>query len=198
MYIIIKITHTISNMNAYQAGGWIPGRSWDRMATAGLTFRAKDGYVVMAVVQLAERWRQLWQMAGREDLLEDPRYLGQGGNGEFYFHQVIPAIEGWSQSYKTREVAEKLTEIGFSMGVSQAIADLDQCPHLESRDMFVETGDTLGGQFRSIRTPVRLTACEDSQATTPPRLGENNQDILCSLGGLTPEEVDQLTAEGAL
>jgi len=198
MYIIIKITHTISNMNAYQAGGWIPGRSWDRMATAGLTFRAKDGYVVMAVVRLAERWRQLWQMAGREDLLEDPRYLGQGGNGEFYFHQVIPAIEGWSQSYKTREVAEKLTEIGFSMGVAQAIADLDQCPHLESRDMFVETGDTLGGQFRSIRTPVRLTACEDSPATTPPRLGENNQDILCSLGGLTPEEVDQLTAEGAL
>ena len=198
MYIIIKITHTISNMNAYQAGGWIPGRSWDRMATAGLTFRAKDGYVVMAVVRLTERWRQLWQMAGREDLLEDPRYLGQGGNGEFYFHQIIPAIEGWSQSYKTREVAEKLTEIGFSMGVAQAIADLDQCPHLESRDMFVETGDTLGGQFRSIRTPVRLTACEDSPATTPPRLGENNQDILCSLGGLTPEEVDQLTAEGAL
>ena len=198
MYIIIKITHTISNMNAYQAGGWIPGRSWDRMATAGLTFRAKDGYVVMAVVRLAERWRQLWQMAGREDLLEDPRYLGQGGNGEFYFHQIIPAIEGWSQSYKTREVAEKLTEIGFSMGVAQTIADLDQCPHLESRDMFVETGDTLGGQFQSIRTPVRLTACEDSPATTPPRLGENNQDILCSLGGLTPEEVDQLTAEGAL
>ena len=111
---------------------------------------------------------------------------------------MIPAIEGWSQSYTTWEVAEKLTEIGFSMGVAQTISDLDQCPHLEARDMFVETGDTLGGQFRSLKTPVRLTGCEDSPRTTPPRLGENNKEILCSLGGLTPEVVDQLTAEGAL
>ena len=192
------VSHTISNMNAYQATGRNPGRSWDRMASAGLTFKAKDGYVVMAGVRLAERWRQLWQMLGREDLLEDARYLGQGGDGEFYFHQVIPAIEEWSQSYTTSEVVEKLTKIGFSMGVAQTIADLDQCPHLEARDMFVETGDTLGGQFRSLRTPIRLTACEDSPRSTPPRLGENNKDILCSLGGLTPEEVDQLTAEGAL
>ena len=116
---IVKLFHTISNMNAYQATSRNPGRSWDRMASAGLTFRAKDGYVVMAGVRSEERWRQLWQMAGREELLEDPRYLGQGGDGEFYFHQVIPAIEKWSQSYTTWEVVEKLTDIGFSMGVAQ-------------------------------------------------------------------------------
>ena len=33
---------------------------------------------------------------------------------------------------------------------------------------------------------------------TPPRLGENNIEILCGIGGLTPEELVHLESEGAL
>ena len=84
------------------------------------------------------------------------------------------------------------------MGTAQTIADLDQCPHLASRDMFVETGDTLGGQFRSLKTPIRLTACEDFSAETPPKLGEHNREILCGIGGLTPGELSHLESEGAV
>ena len=192
------VSHMISNINSYQVTGKNPGRSRDRMATAGLTFRAKDGYVVMAGVRLQERWRALWQLVGKEELTEDPRYLGSGGDGDFYFNKIVPAIEEWSLQLPQWEVAGKLTQIGFSMGVAQTVADLDQCPHLEDRQMFLETGDTLGGQFRSLKTPIRLTACEDSARETPPRLGENNREILCSLGGLTTEEVDQLAAQGAI
>ena len=76
--------------------------------------------------------------------------------------------------------------------------DLAHCPHLESRRMYVDTGDTLGGTFRSPRTPVRLTACVDSPSETPPTLGEHNREILCGIGGLTPEEIDTLEEQGAL
>jgi len=91
-----------------------------------------------------------------------------------------------------------LTEIGFSMGVTQTMADLDACPQLNARQMFIETGDTLGGKFRGVKTPARLTACIDSPTGTPPELGEHNEEILCSLGGMTAEEVFFLEAEGAL
>ena len=192
------VTHTISNMNSYQVDGQNPGRSWDRMASAGLTFKAKDGYVVMAGVRLEERWRKLWLLADREDLLEDPRYLGHGGDGEFYFNHVIPAIEGWSRKYPSWEVVDKLTDIGFSMGIAQTISDLDKCQHLKARDMFVTTDDTIGGQFKSIKTPIRLTSCEDVPVINPPRLGQNNHDILTTLGGLTLEEIRELEAEGAI
>ena len=64
--------------------------------------------------------------------------------------------------------------------------------------MFVDTGDTLGGTFRGVKTPARLTACVDSPAETAPTLGQHNLEILCSLGGMTPEEVSELEAEGAL
>ncbi len=192
------VSHTISQMNIFQTTGENPGRSRDRLTTAGLTFKAKDGYVVMAGVRSEDRLRAMWKLIGREDLMEDPRYLGKGADGDFWFQNVIPAIEGWSQRLSKWEVAEKLTEIGLSMGVAQTMADLDQCPHLEARQMFVDTGDTMDGRFRSLKTPIRLTGCADPPAETPPELGEHNQAILCSIGGLTPEELAELESQGVV
>ena len=64
--------------------------------------------------------------------------------------------------------------------------------------MFVDTGDTMGGRFRSLKTPIRLTGCADPPAETPPELGEHNQAILCSIGGLTPEELAELESQGVV
>ena len=192
------VAHIVSNINVYQATGRFIGRDRERMVTAGLTFRAQDGYVVLAGVRNPERWRALWQLLGRADLAEDPRYLGEGADGDFCFNQVIPAIEEWSTQRPKWEVAGRLTELGFSMGTAQTISDLAQCPHLAARDMFVDTGDTLGGQFRSLRTPVRLTGCVESRRDAPPQLGEHNREVLCTLGGLTPEQLAQLEGEGAV
>ena len=194
------VSHVVSNMNYYQAIGSNPARSRDRNATAGITLKAKDGYCVLAGVRSEARMRDLWTLIGREDLLEgDARYLaGPGMDGQFYTDHIIPAIEGWSVNFNKFQVAADLTEIGFSMGVTQTVADLANCPQLEAREMFVDTGDTLGGTFRSLKTPARLTSCIESPADTPPLLGEHNSEILCTLGGMTAEEVSALEAEGAL
>ena len=191
------VAHTVSNMNGYQATGEVVGRDWSRLASAGITFRAGDGYVIMAGARIEERWRNLWRLVGREDLAEDPQYLAPG-DGQFINDRVIPALEEWSRQRPKWEVAGRFTELGFSMGVAQTIEDLAHCPHLEARQMFVETGNTLGGHFRSLRTPLRLTACADLEPATPPTLGQDNRAILCTLGGLTEEELAQLEQEGAV
>ena len=192
------VSHIESNMNHHYAGVPGPGRSRDRLATAGMTLKAKDGYVVLAGARSEERMRALWLKLGRNDLAEDERFLGQGMSGEFYHSQMIPALEEWTQHRTKREVAESLVEIGFSMGMAQTIDEVADCPHLEGRRMFVETGDTLGGAFKSPRTPVRLTGSRESPAGTPPTLGQHNREVLCGIGGLSPEELDALEAEGAL
>ncbi len=189
--------HLVSNMNSYHTTGQSAGRDWSRLATAGIVFQASDGYVIMAGARLEERWRALWRLVGRDDLADDPGYLAPA-DGEFIFNNIIPAIEEWSQLRPKWEVAGKFTELGFSMGVAQTIADLAHCPHLEARQMFVDAGDTLGGSFPSLRTPLRLSACADSLPTAPPTLGQNNRVILCTLGGLTEAELAQLEAEGAV
>ncbi len=191
-------SHVVSNMNSYQATKENPGRSRDRLATAGLTLRAKDGYVVMAGVKSEERLRALWKLIDREDLAADPRYLGKDADGDFYFHHVIPAIEEWSSRLSKWKVADLLTEAGFSMGTVQTVEDLAQCPHLEARGMFVDTGDTMGSLFRTLQTPVRLTGCSEPSRNAPPRLGEHNQAILCEIGGLTVQELKELESQGAI
>ncbi|RUA21099.1 MAG: hypothetical protein DSY79_08000 [Chloroflexi bacterium] len=193
-------SHMEGTMNVFRATGEVPTRSRERLANAGITFRAKDGYVVMAGVRSEARMRELWKLVGREDLLGgDARYLaGPGMDGQFYYDHIIPAIEGWSMGVPKFQVAATLTEIGFSMGVTQTMADLAVCPQLEARQMFVETGDNLGGTFQGVKTAARLTACVDSPAVTAPLLGEHTAEVLCSLGGMTPEEVAGLEAEGAL
>ena len=192
------VAHIESNLNHYHATGAAPGRSHDRMATAGVTFRAKDGYVVLAGARSAERLRALWRTIGRPDLAEDPRFLGGETGGDFFVEEFVPAIEGWSVSRGKLEVAEALVALGFSMGMAQTMEELAGCPHLAGRGMFVETGDTLGGRFRAARTPVRLTGCVEPLAGTPPGLGEHNREILCGIGGMSVAEVEALTAEGAL
>ncbi len=191
------VAHTLSNMYGYEATGEMFTRDWSRLASAGITFRARDGYVIMAGARVRERWQNLWKLVGRDDLADVPEYLAPG-DGEFIRDHVIPALEEWSRVRPKWEVAGRITELGFSMGVAQTIADLAHCPHLEAREMFVTTGDTLGGIFRSLRTPLRLTGCADLAPETAPNLGQDNREILCTLGGLTEEELAQLEAEGVV
>jgi len=192
------VSHVVSNMNAYQATNNNPGRSRARLVSAGMPFKAKDGYVIMAGVRSEHRLQSMWKMIGRLDLAEDPKYLGHNPDGDFYFNYVIPAIEEWSEKLPKWEVAAQLTEIGFSMGVAQTVSDLAECQQLAARNMFVQTDDTLGGKFTSLRTPIWLTSCDEVGNNTPPILGEHNYDILTSLGGLNAEELAELEESGAV
>ena len=183
------VAHTTSSMPLYQLTGQSSSRARENMFSAQLALKTNDGYAVLAGAGDEDKWVALWQLLGRQDLIQDPQYLGKGISGEFYFENIVPAIEEWSQHLSKREVAEQLIEIGYSMGMVQNTADLDQCPHLEARKMFVDCGDTLGGSFRTANTPINLTACPDTPTGPPPLLGQHNRDILCSIGGLTEEQL---------
>ena len=191
--------HIISNMNAYQATGQAPGRTRAAALGPGLSLRAADGYVVMAGVRSPQRLAALWELVGRPDLpAQDGRYLQQFPDADFVFDEMIPAIEEWSAQRPKWEVAGRLTEIGFSMGVAQSVSDLADCPQLTARGMYVDTADTLGGTFRALATPIQLTACRPPDAAAPPTLGQHNAEILCGIGGLTAAELAALGEEGAV
>ena len=193
------VAHTTSIMPFYQATGQVTTRARENMITAQLALKAKDGYAVLAGSGGGGgKWEGLWRLVGREDLISDSRYLGQGISGQFYFDHIVPAIEEWSQHIPKLEIAQKLIELGFSMGIVQDAADLDNCPHLAARKMFVDSGDSLGGAFRTVNNPIRLTESPDTAAVAPPLLGEHNREILCSIGGVAEDELALLEREGVV
>ena len=192
------VAHTTSSMPLYQATGQTTGRARENMFSAQLVLKAKDGYAVLAGAGDEEKWVALWELIGRPELAEDERYRGIGISGEFYFEHIVPAIEEWSQDLPKLEVAERLIEIGYSMGMVQNTEDLDNCPQLEARNMFVDSGDTHGGPFRTVNTPIKLTGAVDMPVAPPPLLGQHNEDILCGIGGLTSEELARMQSEGVI
>ena len=190
------VAHTTSTMPFYQATGRVAGRERGNMLSAQLALRAADGYVVLAGAGGAEKWKALWRHLGREDLIADPRYLGEDIDGEFYLSSFVPAIEAWTQTRPKAEVTRQLIELGYSMGMVQDQADLDECPHLAARGMFIDGGNDLGGVFRTVNTPVTLAGMPPVPNRQPPLLGQHNAEILTTLGGLTPAELAELEAGG--
>ena len=190
--------HTTSTMPFYQATGTPAGRERGNMLSAQLALMAKDGWVVLAGAGGPEKWKDLWRLMDREDLIEDERYLGVGVNGDFYLNSFVPALEGWTIERTKAEVTSQLIEIGYSMGIVQDTADLDKCPHLEARGMFVNGGDNLGGIFRTVNTPIKFADGAETPNIAPPLLGANNEEILCSIGGVTREELDLMQSDGVI
>ena len=82
------------------------------------------------------------------------------------------------------------------MGMVQDQADLDACPHLEARGMFINGGNDMGGIFRTVNTPINIAGSPGTPNRQPPLLGENNAEILCGIGGLSAEELAELSAQG--
>ena len=190
--------HTTSTMPFYQATGTPAGRERGNMLSAQLALRAKDGWVVLAGAGGPEKWKDLWRLMDREDLIEDERYLGVGVSGDFYLSSFVPALEGWTMERTKAEVTSQLIEIGYSMGIVQDTADLDKCPHLEARGMFVNGGDNLGGIFRTVNTPIKFADGAETPNIAPPLLGANNEEILCSIGGVSREELDSMQSDGVI
>ena len=192
------VAHTTSTMPFYQATGVVAGRERGNMLSAQLALKAKNGYVVLAGAGGAEKWEALWRLMGREDLIGDRRYLGEGISGEFYLNNFVPALEEWTTQRTKEEVARSPIGIGYSMGMVQDQADLDHCPHLEARGMFINGGNNLGGIFRTVNTPIRFAGGAETPNVEPPLLGANNDEILCSIGGVSPEELERMQAEGVV
>ncbi len=191
-------THMTSTMPFYQATGMVSGRERNNMLSAQLALKAKDGYVVLAGAGGPEKWKVLWRFMDREDLIEDDRYLGIGVSGDFYMNNFVPELEAWTSVRTKAEVASQLTEIGYSMGIVQDQADLDQCPHLEARGMFINGGNNLGGIFRTVNTPIKFADGAETPNIAPPLLGANNEEILCSIGGVSREELDSMQSDGVI
>ena len=191
-------THMTSTMPFYQATGQVAGRERSNMLSAQLALKAKDGYVVLAGAGGPEKWKSLWRYMDREDLIDDERFLGVGVSGDFYMNNYVPELEAWTSSRTKEDVANQLTGIGYSMGIVQDQKDLDECPHLEARGMFVNGGDNLGGIFRTVNTPIKFAGGPDNPNIEPPFLGANNEEILRSIGGVSQDELEQMQSDGVI
>ncbi|MEE3853019.1 CoA transferase [Gordonia sp. LSe1-13] len=156
------------------------------------TFAAADGFFNLGVNR-DDFWVRLCAAMGRPELGADPRYATYLERAK---HQsdVEEIVEAWSMQYSRDDVVAIITDADLPVAPVLTMDEVLELGHFESRGMFVEVDDGIGGTFRQPTDPTGFAI--DDRASVP-KLGEQRDEVLSTHLGLSADRIDELADAGA-
>ena len=157
-------------------------------------FKTKDGYLAI-LPYTDQNGRDFFTIAGRPDLLEDPRFKTLGTrlkHIEFLYEEL-------GKIATTRTNAEWLDELdrrNIPGMIVNSLESLLRDPHLEATGFWQIMEHPTEGTLRLPGIPAAYSKTPASIRRLPPRLGEHSVEILRE-AGLGAPEIDALLASGA-
>jgi len=169
---------------AYRAAG----------ATGAVGQHHSDNWVVISCSTEAH-WRALVGVMGAPPWSADPRFASLESRAA-HAEELDPLVESFTSAHERYALMDRLQSAGVPAGVVQDAADrLERDPQLAARGHFTSLGNAEGVPFRMSATAPRTGGLLDR---APPLLGQDTEDVLGDLLGLSPDDVAALAAEGAL
>lgn len=163
-----------------------------------MIYRCKPGGAndYVAMVLAGDCWESILALAGRDDLIGDKRYDTDQAR---IAHQadVEEIVTDWTSTKTKYEVMRDLSALGIPVGAVQDTVEVFDDPHLQSRDMIVETTDPLRGTYKLIGCPIKIDS-NRVELKLPPQLGEHSEEILSTILGLESAEVQRLKYAGVI
>ena len=157
-------------------------------------FRTKDGYLAI-LPYTDQNWRDFFAIAGRQDLLDDPRFKTLGTR----LRHIEILYEELGKIATTRTNAEWLAELdrrNIPGMVVNSLESLLRDPHLEATGFWQIVEDPTEGTMRLPGIPAAYSKTPAAIRRLPPRLGEHSLEILRE-AGLSAAEIEGLLASGA-
>jgi crotonobetainyl-CoA:carnitine CoA-transferase CaiB-like acyl-CoA transferase len=142
-------------------------------------FRARDGYLVLAVLT-EKQFASLMKALGRADALDDPRFKDWPSRtaNEPALREIIEAALA---SDDPRSWEARLTAADVPCGSIWKIDEIVDHPQLAHRDV-VQTIDSRYGPMRLVGAGFRLAHGSPGLDREPPTLGEHTDEILREAG----------------
>jgi len=133
---------------------------------------------------------------GHEELLTDARFSTP--QARFQHRAALQEIlEAWTSQRDKHTVMEALAGAGAVCGAVLDTAEVLQDAHLRTRGMVQDIDHPTRGRYAMLGCPVRLSA-SPAEIRPAPLHGEHTAQVLTSLAGCTPEDVERLRAAGAV
>jgi len=131
---------------------------------------------------------------GRKDLIETPL----GGNQAVRFthrNEIDTLVAEWVKTRNTPDIQETLKKADVPCTRVPAFSEVCRDPQLASRNMFIEVDQTLSGKVKVPGSLFKMSKTPGKIDYPAPFLGENTQEVLSVMLGLSDEEITKLSNE---
>jgi crotonobetainyl-CoA:carnitine CoA-transferase CaiB-like acyl-CoA transferase len=191
-------SYLITAMTQYLYGGVEPRRIGNRhpISTPYDSYRAKDGYVVIAVAN-EPMFRRFAEAIGRTELPTDRRFASdeERTRNEPALRAVI---EAWANTRTVAQVVAELDAAGVPVGPIWSVAEAAQSQHVASRGLLAEVDHPTAGRIPVLMGPVHFSATPPRVSRAAPLLGEHSASVLRELAGISEDEIERLRQDGVI
>ncbi len=164
------------------------------MAKHRRPYRAKDGRYLAVLPYWDNHWRTFCEIAGRPELVADPRFDSMGSrlaNINESYRVTGEIIAGRDRA----EWVELLGDTNVPMMVVNSLDELIEDPHLRQTGFWHEMEHPTEGRLRMSSPPMNFSLTPARIDSPPPRLGEHSVEVLAE-AGLARSEIDAMLAAG--
>ena len=140
-------------------------------------------------------WAPLARIIGRPELADDPEWATPAARLP-KLDKMFQLIEEWTSQHGKWAVLDALNAENIPCGPILSTKELIEDDSLRAEGIIVDVDHPERGTFATVGSPLHLS---DSpvNVTTPPLLGEHNQEIYATLG-VTAEELAELKSNGVI
>ena len=135
-------------------------------------------------------------MLGQPDLPKDPRFSSHEGRAR-NMAALIAMAEEWFAARTFAEAVEGLKRHDIPHSPIMSMADIFADPHYREREAIIEVPSEIGPLPQPAVIP-RLSATPGRATHAGPPLGKHTDEVLTSLLNMTPAEIADLRAAGAV
>jgi formyl-CoA transferase len=158
-------------------------------------YRCKGGgendYVYVYTTRAGSKhWLNLCKLMGREELVEDPRFKTPKSRAE-HSDLIDAMLSEWAAQYDKREAMKILAQENVPASAVFDTMELFNDPDLRARGTFATFTHPQHGELTVPGNMIKLSGSKVT-VSSPPLLGEHNQEIYGDLLGYTAEQIESL------
>jgi CoA:oxalate CoA-transferase len=157
-------------------------------------YTALDGGRVIINAGVLSQLHRLYTVMGRKDLIETP--LGGNQAVRFQHRQEIDTlVADWVKTKATKDIQETLKKADVPCTRVPTFSEVCDDVQLKSRNMIIDVDQTLSGKVKVPGSLFKMSKTPGKIDYPAPFLGENTQEVLSGLLGLSDEEISRLSEE---
>jgi len=157
-----------------------------------------DGYVIFAVGN-DRQFQRFCEFGGVPELAEDPRFAtnAQRVRNREALYALLPSI---TQAKTQQEWLNGLEARGVPAGPVYDLAQVFDDPQVVARGMRLQMDypESQAGKVDLIANPIRMSETPVTYRHRPPTMGEQSDEILDKLLGLSADEITALRERGVV